>query len=295
MVALTLVLSVFFGKLTCLAASNNQVTDLAGTTKLTIVHTNDTHARVKWGEGLGFAKISAIIKEVKRDNPNTLVLDAGDTFHRQTIATLNKGESIALLMNAIGYDAMVPGNHDFNYGYERLVELNKMTNFPILAANVRKEDGSSLLDAFIIKKIGGLKVGIFGLVTPETIYATNPKNVEGLTFINPVEAARLMVEALKNETDFIIALTHLGMNPSSVFTSIRVAQEVEGIDLIIDGHSHTVLEQGLKVGKTLIVSTGEYSKNLGIVNLYCKTAELSPVRFASLARTWPQISQKTRQ
>jgi 2',3'-cyclic-nucleotide 2'-phosphodiesterase (5'-nucleotidase family) len=241
---------------------------MAGAARLTIVHTNDTHARAKEGDGLGFAKVSTIIQKVKKENPNTLVFDAGDTFHGQTIATLNRGESIVRLMNDIGYNAMAPGNHDFNYGYQRLVELNELTNFPILAANVRKEDGSNLLDAYVIIETAGLKVGIIGLATPETTHKTHPDNIKGLTFTNPIEAAKQSVEVLKDKTDLIIALSHLGMNKYSVDTSIKVAEEVEGIDLIIDGHSHTVLEQGLKVGNTLIVSTGEYGKNLGIVDLY---------------------------
>jgi 2',3'-cyclic-nucleotide 2'-phosphodiesterase (5'-nucleotidase family) len=273
LVMLALLLSMFFSGLTCYAAEE-QDADLAGAARLSIVHSNDTHARVKEGDGLGFAKISTIIREAKKINPNTLVLDAGDTFHGQTIATLNKGESIAQIMNEIGYDAMVPGNHDFNYGYERLAELNGLTNFPILAANVKKEDGSTLFDAYFIKEIAGLKVGIFGLATPETTYKTHPDNVKGLTFTDPVEAAKETVEALKDQTDLIILLSHLGMDPSSVDTSIKVAEEVEGIDLIIDGHSHTVLEQGKKVGDTLIVSTGEYGKNLGAVDLYYKDGKI---------------------
>ncbi|NLO40942.1 MAG: hypothetical protein GX115_15915, partial [Ruminiclostridium sp.] len=91
-------------------------------------------------------------------------LDAGDTFHGQTIATLNKGESIADIMNAIGYDAMTPGNHDFNYGYDGLVELDGITSFPTLAAKVKKADGTDLFTPYIIKEIAGLKVGIFAFV-----------------------------------------------------------------------------------------------------------------------------------
>ncbi|NLL45342.1 MAG: LysM peptidoglycan-binding domain-containing protein [Clostridiales bacterium] len=265
---LTLLISMFLGRLTCFAAADAQNTDFTGATRLTIVHSNDTHARVKEGEGLGFAKISTIIRETRKDNANVLVLDAGDTFHGQAIATLTKGESIARIMNEIGYDAMAPGNHDFNYGYEQLVELSKLTNFPILAANIGKGDGSTLFNAYIIKEIAGLKVGVFGLATPETTYKTHPDNVKGLTFIEPVEAAKQTVAVLKDKTDLIIAISHLGTDLSSADTSIKVAQAVEGIDLIIDGHSHTTLEQGHKVGGTLIVSTGEYGNNLGIVDVY---------------------------
>lgn len=243
-----------------ISAGNNAVT-------ITIVHTNDTHARVKEGDGMGFAKIAALIRQIKQENPNTLVLDAGDTFHGQTIATLNRGESIAVIMNTIGYDAMAPGNHDFNYGYERLAELDGITSFPILAANVKKADGANLLTPYIIKEIAGLKVGIFGLATPETTYKTHPDNVKGLAFTDPVKAAAEMTALLQDQTDIIVCLAHLGMDAASTDTSVKIANEVEGIDLIIDGHSHTVLEQGQAAGGTLIVSTGEYDKNLGIVQL----------------------------
>jgi len=271
----TLFISILLSGLPCFAAAEDQDADQTGTVMLTIVHTNDTHARIKEGDGIGFAKIASIIGQIREENPNTLVFDAGDTFHGQTIATLNKGESIARLMNEISYNAMVPGNHDFNYGYERLAELNEMTDFPILAANIKKEDGGRLLDAYVITEAGGLKVGIFGLATPETAYKTHPDNVKGLVFTDPVEAARQAVDDLKDRTDIIIAITHLGMDQSSADTSIKVAEEAEGIDLIIDGHSHTVLEQGQKVGNTLIVSTGEYGKNLGIVDIYCKNGEVA--------------------
>ncbi|MBF8984042.1 5'-nucleotidase C-terminal domain-containing protein [Lutibacter sp. B2] len=237
--------------------------------EIILFHTNDTHARVEADKyaGMGFAKIATYIKEQKSKNPNVLVLDAGDTFHGQTIATLVKGESIAKVMNQVGYDAMTTGNHDFNYGQERLVELDQMTNFPILAANVTKEDGTDFLKPYIIKEVDGVKVGIFGLATPETAYKTHPKNVEGLKFNDPVAAAQKMVTELKGKADVIIALAHLGLDESSTDTSEKVAKEVTGIDIIIDGHSHTTLKEGKLVGNTLIASTGEYDKNLGKITL----------------------------
>lgn len=275
LVLLSLLISLFSGGLVCYASTGEA--ELAGATRLTIIHTNDTHARVREGDGMGFARISAIVREIKKENPNVLLLDAGDTFHGQAIASLNKGESIVRIMNEIGYDAMAPGNHDFNYGYDRLLELGGLTNFPILAANVEKEDGSLLLDIYLIKEIAGLRVGIFGLATPDTTYKTHPDNVKGLVFTSPVEAARRTVEILKDKTDLIIAVSHLGIDPSSTVTSIELAESVKGIDLIIDGHSHTVLEQGLTVSDTLIVSTGEYGKNLGVVDLYLKNGKLAGI------------------
>ncbi|MGE8080458.1 5'-nucleotidase C-terminal domain-containing protein [Peribacillus loiseleuriae] len=241
-------------------------------TTITILHTNDTHAKVTPEDGgMGFAKLSSLVKQLKEKNPkNTLLLDAGDTFHGTPFATLESGESIAKIFNQIGYDGLAAGNHDFNYGFERLLALEKIVNFPILSANVyHTQDHSRLLEPWMIKTVGDIKVGVFGLTTPETTYKTHPKNVEGLTFADPVEEANAMVKELKAEgADIIIALTHLGIDASSTETSIKVAEGAPGIDLIVDGHSHSTLVAGQEAGKdTLIVSAGEYTKNLGVVEL----------------------------
>ncbi|MCK5674018.1 MAG: bifunctional metallophosphatase/5'-nucleotidase, partial [Spirochaetales bacterium] len=171
-------------------------------TTLTIVHTNDTHGRVLEGkyDGMGFAKIAEKVAELRAANPNLLLLDAGDTFHGTTFASLSFGESITKVMNYIGYDAQVAGNHDFNYGpaqgfdnYERIIELNEMTDHPVLAANVLGTDGELFLPPYVIKDVNGLLVGIFGISTPETAYKTHPDNVVGVTFREPVEVAAEMV------------------------------------------------------------------------------------------------------
>lgn len=252
---------------------------------ITIIHTNDTHSRVEMddkGGLIGFERIASLVKQAKAENPNTLVLDAGDTLHGQTFATISKGESIIELMNIIGYDAMAPGNHDFNYGQDRLLELKELMTFPLLAANIIKDDGTEFLKPYEIKEIDGVKIAIFGLATPETAYKTSPNNVTGLTFQDPAEAAQKIVNQLKDKVDVIVALSHLGLDESSTYRSDIVAEKVSGIDIIIDGHSHTTLQEGKEVNETLIVQAGEYGKNLGYVDLYIedgkitkKTAKLS--------------------
>ncbi len=233
-----------------------------------IIHTNDTHGRIKAGDGMGFARINTKIKELEASNPgHVLVLDSGDTFHGQTILSVSRGEGMARIMNKMGYDALAPGNHDFNYGQERLLELEGLTDFPILSANILKADGTPFLTPYIIKDVDGLKVAIFGLTTPETLYKTNPKNVEGLTFEYPVETARKMVGELKDKADVVIALAHLGLDEGSEVKSSDVAAQVQGIDLIIDGHSHTALPQGKTVNGTTIVQAGEYDEYLGLVDI----------------------------
>ena len=237
--------------------------------RITIIHVNDVHSRVEESaDNIGYARISGIIKEVKKFNPNTLVLDAGDTLHGQTIANLQQGESIIDILNFMGIDAMATGNHDYNYGYKRLVELGNKADFPLLAANVYEADGTRLFEPYIIKNMEGARVAIFGLATPETLFKTHPKNVEGLTFADPTEEAKKVVSELEGKADVIIALSHLGLDESSVDTSRKVAENVKEIDVVIDGHSHTMLQNGLLVGDVLIAQTGEFGKNVGEVDIY---------------------------
>src|SRR6056297_4031732 len=159
---------------------------LAQEMDFTVLFTNDTHGRVEEGgyAGMGFPKLATLVKDYRSEG-DVLLLDSGDTFHGQTIVNLNEGEAIVNIMNEMGYDAMTLGNHDFNFGQERIKELEEMANFTVLAANLDPE----LVDPYVIKEIAGIKVGIFGLATPETAYKTHPKNVEDLTFTNPYTVA----------------------------------------------------------------------------------------------------------
>jgi 2',3'-cyclic-nucleotide 2'-phosphodiesterase (5'-nucleotidase family) len=239
------------------------------TVEITILHTNDVHSRVSFSanDGMGYEKLSTIVKEMRANNPNTLVMDAGDAFHGQTISTLNKGESIVQIMNTVGYDLMTVGNHDFNYGQDRLLELANMADFDIISSNIFKANYSTFLPSYVIKEFDGVKVAVFALSTPDTTFATHPNNVVGLNFFDPVIVGRLMVATLKDKADIIVCLAHLGLDSSGDYSSEKVAMYVDGIDVIVDGHSHTSLPEGRLVNKTLIVQAGDYIKNVGVVEL----------------------------
>ncbi|MBE0341979.1 bifunctional metallophosphatase/5'-nucleotidase, partial [Paenibacillus sp. 28ISP30-2] len=213
---------------------------------ITILHTNDTHAHVVANDKeMGFAKLAGIIDQYRASNPNTLLLDDGDTIHGTTFATLVNGESIVKVINKLRYDAMVPGNHEFNYGWKHLVELSKEIQFPVLSANIKQTDGTRLFQPYVIKEVDGVKIGIIGLTTPETAYKTNPKNVEGIQFTDPAVEAKAAVDEIRSKVDVVVVLGHLGQDASSKDTSLKVVKEVPGIDIFIDGPSHTVLEKGL--------------------------------------------------
>lgn len=252
------------------------VYELTPSTKkmIQIIATNDIHSRVVEGDGMGYAKIAAIVEQYKKQNPNTIVLDAGDTLHGQTYSTLVNGESIIELMNEIGYDAMTTGNHDYNYGYKHLKALSADASFPILAANVVDAAGQYVYEPYVIKEVAGIKLGIFGIATPETIYKTHPKNVEGISFTDPEAAIKEMVDTLKPQADVIINLAHLGTDGSTIDANRTdyVTSKIDGVDLVIDGHSHEVVNK--MINDTLLVQFGEYGKQVGVITLVFENDKL---------------------
>jgi 5'-nucleotidase len=249
---------------------------MAQEVKITIAHTNDTHARiVESKDVLGFPKIATEMSLLRSKNPNTLLIDAGDTFHGLPIATIDQGASIVKLMNMLGYDYMTTGNHDYNYGFDRLLQLQKMANFEILAANVYK-DGKRVFVPYDIRKIGGVRVAFVGLATPETAYKTDPKGIEGVTFSDPIVEGKQVVTELAGKYDVLVLISHIGIDKSSNPTSIQVAEAIPEIDVILDGHSHSTLADIQKENTTpcLITSTGAYGSGLGIVELVVNNGKL---------------------
>ncbi|MGM0431354.1 MAG: bifunctional metallophosphatase/5'-nucleotidase [Spirochaetota bacterium] len=247
---------------------------------LYILHTNDLHGRVTEGryDGMGLPVLSTAVNMYRQQAKHVLLLDAGDALHGTPFTNLFEGESMVELMNAIGYDAMSAGNHDFNYGYERLIELNELSDFPILSANTYDADDNRILPSHTSIEINGLSIGVFGLTTTESAYKVHPRYIQDLTFEDSVQSAREMVAQLEDDVDFIIALTHLGVDPESTDTAERLAQEVAGIDVIIDGHSHTALEEGRTVGDTIIAQAGQYGMNLGVVELHVSQGAIQAKR-----------------
>ncbi len=238
-----------------------------------ILHVNDVHGHVD--DNMGYSSLKALKDQYMDAGASVIVLDAGDTFHGLPIATMNQGGDIVTITNIVGFDAMAPGNHDFNYGTDRLIELGGELGYPVLAANVTK-DGEPIFEDHLIIDKGGVKYGIFGLATPETAFKTSPKNVEGVTFEDPVEAAKTEVAHLEEEgVDYIIALSHLGVDRASEVTSDMLSAAVPEIDIIVDGHSHTAMADGevadgsieLVPHDGLIASTGAYIQNIGVISI----------------------------
>lgn len=260
-----------------------------GTIALTIVHTNDTHGQYKNSANtVGFEKVKAIADKENAD----LILDAGDAFHGLPFATIEQGKSTAELLRAVGYDAVCPGNHDFNYGAAALKALGTeepavktedsegradkaQKNFKLLNANVvNASDGQNYFQPYMTKTVTrgeevSVKVGVFGLISPDVYSSTAPENVKDVRFDDAVEAAKKTVSKLKNDEkcDVIIALTHIGMTEKEGMLSSRdIAKAVPEINVIIDGHTHAQYDE--VVGNTLIAQTGAYFSNAGIVKIF---------------------------
>lgn len=244
---------------------------------LTILHVNDTHGRYNYEEGkvIGYPKARTIIDQYKANGP-TIALDSGDATHGTNFATLSQGESIVKLLDLAGFSAIVPGNHDFNYGKDRLIELSSMgTNLKYISANIKKTDsGENLLPAYEIFDVDGIKVGVFGLSTPETVYKSHPNNTRGLNFDDVVNSAKNSIEELKAQgAQAIILLSHLGTDQASevnTFTLLDQLSNKSDIDVVIDGHSHSLYENGYDYNGTFIASTGYHFQNMGVTTITFK-------------------------
>lgn len=234
--------------------------DVKETQTLTIIHINDMHGYAdETSTSIGYAKLAALIDRMKEEDPNTIALDAGDTFAGSPNAAYDKGESILSILNTVAFDAMVLGNHESYLGVDRISDLTGRLHYKALAGNVVTTGGDYLWEPYtIISLKNGLKVGV--------VTATCG-GADGLEYLDPIASLQRQVNEIKADVDVIVALTHLGVEDASGNTSQKVAVEVEGIDVIIDGHSHSALEQGIEVNGVLIAQTGEYGKNIGITEL----------------------------
>ena len=176
---------------------------------ITIAHTNDIHARNSYDEynrTIGFPKMKTILNNIGAD----LVLDAGDLFHGQAFATVENGESIARLVNAVGYDAMTPGNHDWNYGQEQLLKLEQIAGIPVMAGNVVKNSNEKFFNTdYMVKDVDGVKVGVFGVIDPMVYSSTNPALMQGIKYTDMYEYANRIVDELKPQCDVIVCLSHM--------------------------------------------------------------------------------------
>lgn len=245
-----------------------------GTASIVLLHVNDVHGqtdtRMVNGQSVGgYSRLSTLVGRVRSSrDPNTvLFLHAGDEFSRgDDLTRKTLGAANIDILNSLGLDAWTPGNGDFYNGMENLSARIKQARFTTLAANVTdKSTGRCIARPFVVKQVGPVKVGLLGL-------CTITQGGAGLEANSAIETAAGIVPELRKRADIVVALTHIGY-----MEDVRLAQDVPGIDVIVGGHSHTVLSEGHRVrgpgGEVLIVQTGSLLDSLGQVELKLKRAD----------------------
>ena len=255
--------------------------------KITILHTNDVHSHIdpfpathsRFSNNGGISRRASLINQIRQENPNTLLLDAGDIFQGTPYFNFYGGELEFKMMSMLGYDAATIGNHDFDNGIDGLLAQVPNASFKLLSANYDFTNTvmNGFVDPYKIFLVDGIKIGVFGLGIQLAGLVT--KNLYKETvYLNPVEIAQDMGRILKEEhqCDLIICLSHLGFEYTrndQIPSDVNLCAQTENIDLIIGGHTHTFLEKPVirknrKGKRVLINQVGCYGINLGRIDFY---------------------------
>jgi len=258
----------------------------AGETLITILHTNDTHSQIdplpandgQYPDMGGVARRATLVKRIRKENPNTLMIDAGDVFQGTPYFNFYKGEVEYKSMSLIGYDVVTLGNHDFDNGVEALAAAMKFANFDFVSTNydVQGTPLESRVRPYVVRVVGGVRVGLFGLgVSPDNLIT--PENFKGVKYNDPVKASRDVVKILRERErcTLVVGMSHLGFYAKPREGEIgdtQVAAQVDGIDFIASGHTHTFMKQPVITktpsgGNTIVFQVGRSGIYVGRVDL----------------------------
>ena len=242
---------------------------------LVIMHTNDTHSQIdpySYKDDVnvgGYLRREAAIREVRAENPYTLLLDAGDFSQGTPYFNFFKGYMEVRLMNAMHYDAATLGNHEFDNGCSALAARLKTADFPVVCANYQfaNKKLAKVIKPYVVIERGGHKIGIFGLGVNLDGYIA-PQIVREVTYLDPVETARKMVAELKAQNcDLIVCLSHLGVDTMTKDNDIVIARQVPEIDVIVGGHTHEELKEPIVVGNTRVCQMTNRGKCFGVLTI----------------------------
>lgn len=265
----------------------------AAETRITVLHTNDTHSQIdplppndKYAGKGGVGRRATLVKQVRKENPNTLLLDGGDVVQGTPYFNFYKGEVEYKAMSVIGYDAGTIGNHEFDNGVDALAAALKFANFDLVSSNydVKGTTLEGLIKPYVVKSVGGIRVGLLGLgISPVALITS--ANFKGITYLDPVLVARDTVIKLRKQERcaLVICMSHLGYydNPrSNRIGDSQVAAQVDGIDYIVSGHTHTFMEQPVKQrqpcgAETLIFQVGKSGIYIGRADFTFRSGKLT--------------------
>lgn len=247
--------------------------------RLTLIQQNDTHAQFEahpelfWRDGKpayrtlgGYARAATVVRRIREETAGAcFFVDCGDTIHGTGAAQWTKGAAIVPILNAMGVDLMTPGNWEWGFGPQVLRERIAAMNFPVVCCNVERADSSEKeFEPCLVREIGGVRVGFAGVTSP-IVTQTMPRPMGlGLRFGEPVEALSKAIFKLRHEerAELVVVVSHVGF-PQDV----KLAKEVEGMDVILSAHTHNRLEKPVQVGKTLLIQSGFGGSFLGRLDL----------------------------
>src|SRR5687768_15498077 len=262
----------------------------ADETVITILHTNDTHSQIahlpandKDGGKGGLARRATLVQRIRQENPSTLLVDPGDVMQGTPYFNIYRGEVEYKAMSAIGYDVGTLGNHEFDNGVDALAAALKFAKFDVVSANydVKGTVLEGFVKRYVVKTVGGIRVGLFGMgISP--VGLITPANFKGVTYIDPVIAARDVVKKLRQEErcSFVVGMSHLGYHETGDRGDSFVASKVDGIDFIAGGHTHTFMEEPVTQtqpcgAKTLIFQVGKSGIYVGRVDFTFRAGKLA--------------------
>lgn len=250
---------------------------------ITILHTNDTHSQVEPLEvgkrdalcG-GYARRMGYIQQLRKNNPNIIVLDAGDFSQGTPYYNFYHGRIEIDAMNKMQYDAITLGNHEFDYGVDTLAAVLKLAHFPIVCANydVTGTPLEGLVLPYTVIRRSGVRIGIFGIgIDPTSLIAD--KNFAPIKYLNPISSAQRVADILRVEEkcDAVICLSHQGTHSSTPnkISDIELAEQTKNIDLIIGAHTHKIIENlyvtNLEGDSVLLAQTGKAGAKIGEISL----------------------------
>lgn len=249
---------------TAIVGSSSFAADFTGT--VSIVHINDVHANIAESKRvIGYPKIAAFADQIRAENPNTLFLDAGDVIAGSPYAAIDKGLGFVPILNTLGLDVMTAGNSEFAFGSENLRTFADGLNYPVLVDNmVYSATSEPFTEGYTLVELpNGMKAGIIGVTTHQSALMASTD----LEYVDGVAASQRLVDAANEAgADFIVALLHVGEKEEQ-FNSLMVVDQVGGIDVVIDGHSHTSHAEGLVHNGILIAQTKGKGSEVGVVEL----------------------------
>lgn len=281
--------------------------------QITILGTTDLHGNINpidyytnKPDNRGLAKVATLIKRVRKEHPNVLLVDSGDTIQGSPLASFHSRKNnqppdpMMLVMSSLNYDAMAVGNHEYNFGLKVLEKARGEANFPWLSANTyNKATQKTHYKPYILKEVAGVRVGILGLTTPGVPIWDNPANYAGLEFHEPVSEARKWVPVMRNveKADVVVVAMHMGLgedlrtgevSPGQVpheNEAVSIAKEVPGVDVIFMGHTHREVPS-LYINGVLLTQANHWGRHLARADVYLQKEPTGWRVYAKSARTF---------